>query len=47
LIEKGLVRFLEGVRAGTGSVADDAEIARHSRLARTLELGGILDEVAR
>jgi len=44
-IASGMLGFLSEVRAGGGEVAADAEIASHSRRARTAELARILDEI--
>lgn len=45
-IAAGLLMFLEQVRNGTALVADSAEIARHSRKNRALELAKVFDDVA-
>jgi glycosyltransferase involved in cell wall biosynthesis len=44
-IETGLLAFFERLRTGTAPVANDAEIARHSRLAGAQELAHLLDAV--
>jgi glycosyltransferase involved in cell wall biosynthesis len=43
-IAAGMLTFLRNVRAGRGELASEAEIARHSRRARTAELARMLDE---
>lgn len=45
-IERGLVDFIERVRAGQVSAVSDAEIARHSRRAGAAVLAGLLDSAA-
>lgn len=42
-IAAGLEGFLEHIRAGTAPIAQDTEVARHSRYARTAELAALFD----
>jgi glycosyltransferase involved in cell wall biosynthesis len=44
-IEHGLLDFLSDVRAGRARVLSDAEIARHSRASKTVELVRLLNDI--
>jgi len=45
-IATGLLQFLEQLRNGSAPIAADAEIERHSRRHKALELAGVLEEAA-